>query len=86
MSRLRSALRILPMLALDVTVLTPTHASQPLPPPSLSRDTAISLLREGNASLAIYRDRQTGIPNFLAGTLPRVSADVATPVEAGWCL
>src|SRR5262245_19933265 len=81
MSRLRSALSILPILALGTTLLSPTQASHPTPP-NLSRDTAISLLRDGSSRMAISRDQQTGVPTFLGGELPKITADVATPVEA----
>src|SRR6476619_5343924 len=82
MSRFRLALSILPILATGLALLTPAQASQSIPAPSLPRDTAISLLQEGSSSLAIYRDQQTGIPNFLAGALPDVAADVSSPAEA----
>jgi bacillolysin len=82
MSRLRSALRILPILILGMTALSPIQASQSISSPTLSRDTAITLLQRDNNPLVIYRDQQTGIPNFLAGKLPEVAARVTTPVEA----
>jgi bacillolysin len=82
MSRLRSALRFLPILILGMTVLSPLQASQSISSSTLSRDTAITLLQRDNNPLVIYRDQQTGVPNFLAGKLPEVAAQVATPVEA----
>jgi hypothetical protein len=80
MPHLHPALRILPVLVL--TVLSPTQASQSIPSATLSRDTAIMLLQEDPSSLVVYRDQQTGIPNFLAGALPDIIADVGTPIEA----
>ena len=64
MSRLRSALRFLPILILGMTVLSPLQASQPISSSTLSRDTAITLLQRDNNPLVIYRDQQTGVPTF----------------------
>src|SRR5687767_3625455 len=82
MSRLRSLLRILGIVALGLIVLSPALATQSQPSSTLARETAIALLREGNSSLVIYRDQQTGVPNFVAGALPAVAAGATTPQEA----
>ncbi len=82
MSRLRSMLRILGIVALGLIVISPALATQSQPSSTRARETAIALLREGNSSLVIYRDQQTGVPNFVAGALPAVAAGATTPQEA----
>jgi bacillolysin len=82
MSRLRSMLRILGIVALGLIVISPALATQSQPSSTLAREKAIALLREGNGSLVIYRDQQTGVPNFVAGALPAVAAGATNPQEA----
>lgn len=82
MSRLRSTLRILGIVALGLIVISPALATQSQPSLTLARETAVALLREGNSPLVIYRDEQTGVPNFVAGALPADAGGATTPQEA----
>src|SRR5262245_11212234 len=81
MSHLRSAMRILPFLAVSMVMLAPTLSAQTVPTATPARETVVSLLGAGSP-LAIYNDQQTGVPSFMAGSLPQVSANVTTPAEA----
>ncbi|HEY3230140.1 MAG TPA: M4 family metallopeptidase, partial [Roseiflexaceae bacterium] len=81
MSRLRLVLCALAFLAISVAAL-PAAGFAARVDATTSRDVSIALLRQGADSLAIYRDEQTGVPNFVAGELPTLKADVRDPIAA----
>jgi Zn-dependent metalloprotease len=78
MSRLRTALSICLFLAASLSVSSPAGLAAP-GGPGASRDASIALLRQGPGQLVIYRDQQTGVPNFVAGELPAIKANVSEP-------
>jgi hypothetical protein len=62
MSRPRSVLRLLALFTLSIVILSPTYASQSLPPPTPTPGTDTALFQEeGSDSLAVYRDQKTGV-------------------------
>ena len=81
MSRLRPALYVFVFLVIALAALPPAYlAANTRSAPAW--EVAAELLRQDGGPLAIYRDQQTGIPNFIAGPLPPVKANVRTPLEA----
>ena len=82
MSRLRPALSMLVFLGLIVAAALPPAYLAARTRSAPAWEVAADLLRQGDGPLAIYHDERTGVPNFLAGPLPQVRADVHTPLEA----
>src|SRR5262245_28185294 len=78
MFRLRTAPSICLSLIVSLILLSPPSlvARGPEDP----RDISIALLRQGRERLVIYHDKRTGVPNFVAGELPAIKADVSEPI------
>ncbi|HET9221835.1 MAG TPA: M4 family metallopeptidase, partial [Roseiflexaceae bacterium] len=79
MFRLRAVLSVLLALAASLALL-PAAGLLAVGGPEEARDASIALLRQGRDRLVIYNDQQTGVPNFVAGELPAIKANVSEPV------
>src|SRR5262245_64507110 len=79
MFRMRAVLSVLLALAASLALL-PAAGLLAVGGPEESRDASIALMRQGRDRLVIYNDQQTGVPNFVAGELPAIKANVSEPV------
>src|SRR5262245_54550245 len=79
MFRTRSILSILLVLTASVALL-PSAGLLAGAGPEDSRAASIALLRQGGGRLVIYNDQQTGVPDFVAGELPAIKANVSEPI------
>lgn len=61
---------------------SPVLTAHGRPDALVSQAASVALLQQGGGRLVVYQDALTGVPNFIAGEVPAVKAEVDTPLDA----